>query len=109
MEQQAFCHGLKLTNTVQVLDSLILFEECVIKHFDRIQPDRILNMQVMFGHIHIGMANQTLDCSEINTQRLHLRYISMTTAVRSQGPNTLNRSNLLLKFLSKVRGIAGHP
>ena len=28
-------------------------------------------MQVMFGHIHIGMANQTLDCSEINTQRLH--------------------------------------
>ena len=90
------------------MDSLILFEECVIKHFDRIQPDRILNMQVMFGHIHIGMANQTLDCSEINTQRLHLRYISMTTAVRSQGPNTLNRSNLLLKFLSKVRGIAGH-
>lgn len=73
------------------MDFLVLFEECVIKHFDRIQPDRILNMQVMFGHIHIGMANQTLDCSEINTQRLHLRYISMTTAVRSQGPKAFDR------------------
>ena len=32
------------------MDILIFFEECIIKDRNCIQSDRILNMQVMFGH-----------------------------------------------------------
>ena len=62
------------------MDILIFFEECIIKKRNSIQSDRILNMQVVFGHIHICVTNQALNCSQVNSQRLHLRNISVTAA-----------------------------
>lgn len=66
------------------MDILILFEECIIKDRNCIQSDRILNMQVVFGHIHICMTNQALNCSQVNSQCLHLRNIYYKTTSQSQ-------------------------
>ena len=40
--------------------------------------DRILNMKIVLGHIHIRMAYNALDRGQINSQSLKLRYISVT-------------------------------
>ena len=72
------------------MDILIFFEECIIKDRNCIQSDRILNMQVVFGHIHICVTNQALNCSQVNSQCLHLRNIGVTAAMRSQHSYSLN-------------------
>ena len=41
-------------------------------------------MQVMLGHIYIGMANQALNRGKINSQCLRLGNMSVTAAVRGQ-------------------------
>ena len=72
------------------MDFRIFFKKCIIKNSNRIQSDRILNMQVVFGHIYISMADQTLDSSQVDAQGLHLRNISVTAAVRGQHSYTFN-------------------
>ena len=39
-------------------------------------------MEIMLSHIDISMANDTLNCREIHTQCLQLRYIGMAATVR---------------------------
>ena len=47
-------------------------------------------MKIMFCHINVSMANQTLDGSKVNTQSLHLRNIRMSAAMGSENSNTFN-------------------
>lgn len=83
------------------MDILIFFEECVIKNRNCIQSDRILNVQVMLGHIHIRVSNQDLNCSQVNSQRLHLRNISVTAAMRGQHSYE-NRSQAMRELSRKL-------
>ena len=50
----------------------------------------------------VSMTNNALDCLDVHTQRLHLRYISVPTAVWRQHPNTLNSGDRFLELVSEV-------
>lgn len=69
-----------------------------MKFVNSVQSNRILDVQVMLRHIHVGVANQTLDRGQINSQGLHLRNISVTAAVRGQYSYTFNRRNFFFEF-----------
>ena len=56
--------------------------ECICELFNCCLSDRLLNMEVMLGHIDIGMANDTLNCRKVNAQGLQLRYVGMAATVR---------------------------
>ena len=72
------------------MDFLRLFKERIFKFRNRALTNRILNMKIMFCHINVSMANQTLDGSKVNTQSLHLRNIRMSAAMGSENSNTFN-------------------
>ena len=55
---------------------MVFLKESLIKFSDRTHPNRILHVQIVFGHIHISMADQALDRCKIHTKCLHLRDIS---------------------------------
>ena len=49
------------------MDILRLFKESIFKFRNRALTNRILNMKIMFCHINVSMANQTLDSSKVDT------------------------------------------
>ena len=46
--------------------------KCLAKQVNDFQALRLLNTKIVFSHIHIRMANNTLDRLEVYAQRLHL-------------------------------------
>lgn len=85
---------------------MIFFKESLIKFCDGSQPNRILNVQVVFGHVHVSMSNQALNRCQVHTKCLHLRNIGMAAAMRSQNPNAFNPFKLFLEFFPEVGRIA---
>ena len=74
---------------------------------DGIQSDRLLYMEVMLRHIHIGVAYNALNGGEIHSQCLHLRDVSMSAGMGRQGWNFRDSFQRLAKLVTEVRGIAG--
>ena len=82
--------------------------KCHSKLLDGCLSYRILHMQIVFCHVHIGMTHDALDGSEINAQGLHLRYISMAAAVGRQYPNFFHVFQGLLELVPEVGRVTGH-
>ena len=69
--------------------------------------DGLLDMEVMPGHIQIGMADDGLDRGQINAHGLHLGYISMAAAMGCQQPHAGNLLQSRPELVPEVAGIAG--
>ena len=82
--------------------------KCRGKLLDSGLPDRILHMQIVFCHIHIGMTYDTLNGSQVNAQGLHLRYVCMAAAVGRQHPDFFHVFQSLFELVPEVGRIAGH-
>ena len=76
--------------------------KCRGKLLDCCLPYRILYMQIVFCHVHIGVTYDTLDGGQVNAKGLHLRYISMAAAVGRQNPNLFHVFQCLLKLIPEV-------
>ena len=72
-----------------------ILRKCVGKLFDCGFTNRVLDMQIVLGHVHIRVTDNALDGGKVNTQHLHLRHIGMPTAVRRQHPNPFHRFQCL--------------
>ena len=82
--------------------------KCRGKLLDGCLPYRILHMQIVFCHVHIGMTYDTLDGGKVNTQSLHLGYIGVTAAVGRQNPDFFHVFQGLLELVPEVGRVAGH-
>ena len=69
--------------------------------------DGLLDVQIMPGHIQIGMADDGLDRGQINAHGLHLGYISMAAAMGCQQPHAGNLLQSRPELVPEVAGIAG--
>ena len=69
--------------------------------------DGILDMEVMPGHIQIGMADDGLDRGQINAHGLHLGYIGMAAAVGRQQPHAGDLLQCLPELVPEMAGVAG--
>ena len=58
-----------------------MLRKCVGKFLDCGQPYWVLHMQIVLGHIHIRVTDDTLDGSKVNTQHLHLGNVGVPTAM----------------------------
>ena len=83
--------------------------KCHGELLDGCLPYRILYMQIVFCHVHIGVPHDALDSGEVNAQGLHLRYISMAAAVGRQHPNFFHVFQCLFELVPEVGRVAGHP
>ena len=64
-------------------------------------------MEIMLGHVDVGMADDALDGGKINTQSLKLTDIGMPAAVGRQDTHTLDFTDCSLEFVPEVGRIAG--
>ena len=62
-------------------------------------------MKIMLHHISISVSQQTLDCSKVYTQRLHLRNIGMSAAVWGHIANTRSGFYCMPVLCSECRRI----
>jgi len=85
-----------------------MLRKCVGKFLDCGQPYWVLHMQIVLGHIHIRVTDDTLDGSKVNTQHLHLGNVGVPTAMGCQNPYPLDGFQSLFELIPEVRGIAGH-
>ena len=69
--------------------------------------DGLLDMEVMPGHIQIGMADDGLDRCQINAHGLHLGYIGMAAAVGRQQPHAGDLLQSLPELVPEMAGVAG--
>ena len=79
--------------------SLAFFRKSFTKSLRSFQSFRLLHMQIMPRHIDFCVTHDILDGLNVHTQRLHLRYKGMPTAMRRQYADTLD---LLQRFLELV-------
>lgn len=70
-----------------------------------ILPDGFLYVEVVLRHAHIGMSNDTLDGSQVHTQRLHLADIGVSAAVRRQERDLGNALQCFLELVTEVSWI----
>ena len=76
------------------------------KAADGFLPDAILHMEIMLGHIHIGVAYDALNGGKIHAQRLHLRYIGVSAGVRRQLAHAFDLFESFPKFIPEISRIA---
>ena len=69
--------------------------------------DVILHMEIMLGHVDIGVSDDALDRGQVYAQGLHLGHIGVTAAVRCQNPDPVDFSDGFLEFLQEVIRITG--
>jgi len=69
--------------------------------------DGLLDMEVMPGHIQIGMADDGLDRGQIHAHGLHLGYIGMAAAVGRQQPHAGDLRQSLPELVPEMAGVAG--
>ena len=62
-----------------------LFREGLTELPGRLLPPGLLDMQVVQGHINLGVAGDILDGLDVHTQHLHHGNEGMPTAVRRYG------------------------
>ena len=75
--------------------------------FDGILPDGFLYVEIVLRHAHISMSNDTLDGSQVHSQRLHLADIGMSAAVRCKQPYLRDGLQCFTELIPEVGGIAG--
>ena len=83
--------------------------KCYGKLLDGCLSYRILHMQIVFCHVHIGMTYDTLDGSKVYAKSLHLGYIGMTAAVGRQHPDLFHVFQCLFELVPEVGRVTGHP
>ena len=64
-------------------------------------------MEIVLGHVDVGMADDTLDGGKINAQSLQLADVSVPAAVGSQNANPFNFTNGSLELVSEVGRVTG--
>lgn len=79
----------------------------LIECLHRFLLDRRLHMQIMLCHIQIRMTNHTLDCSQVNTKRLHLAHIGMSTGMWCQHADITNNLDIILELIAIFLWIEG--
>lgn len=65
----------------RILHLVFFHHKRFAKLFDGSLPDRLLYVQIVFGHIYVCMTDNTLNSGQVYTKRLHLRHIGVSTAV----------------------------
>ena len=76
------------------------------KAADGLLPDAVLHMEIMLGHIHVGVAYDALDGREIHAQSLHLRYIGVSARMRRQLAHAFDLLESFPKFIPEIGGVA---
>ena len=71
-----------------------------------ILPDGFLYVEVVLRHADIGVSHDTLDGSQVHTQRLHLADIGMPAAVRRQEGYFGNGLQSFFELVTEMSGIA---
>ena len=56
-------------------------------------------MEIMLRHVHVRVAYDALDGSQIHTQRLHLADVGVAAAVRRQYPDAAHFLQSLLEVM----------
>ena len=69
--------------------------------------DRILDVEIVLGHVDVGVADDTLNGGKINTQRLQLADIGVPTAVGCQDTYPFNFTNGSLELVPEVGWVTG--
>ena len=59
-------------------------------------------MEIVLGHVDVGMADDTLDGGKINAQCLQLADVSVPAAVGCQNPYPFNFTNGSLELVPEV-------
>lgn len=73
-----------LANRRRIIRSAVACWKGFAEPVNGILPDGFLYVEVVLRHTHIGMTDDTLDGSQVHTQRLHLADIGMSAAVWCQ-------------------------
>ena len=61
----------------------------------------------MLRHAHVGMSHDALNGGKIHAQRLHLRYIGVSAAVRCQHADFGDGFQRFLELIAEVGRVAG--
>ena len=64
-------------------------------------------MEIMLSHLGVGVAYDALDGLNIHAQRLHLRHIGVTAAVRREQADIARFFQRFAKYIPEMGGIAG--
>lgn len=64
-------------------------------------------MEIVLGHVDVGMADDALDGGKINAQSLKLTDVGMSAAVGRQDTHALDFTDCSLEFVPEVGRIAG--
>ena len=64
-------------------------------------------MEIMFSHFGIGMAYDALDGLNIHAQRLHLRHIGVSAAVRREQAEIARFCQRFAEHIPEMGGVAG--
>ena len=76
------------------------------KAADSLLSDAVLHVEIVLGHIHIGVSYDALDGGKVHAQRLHLRYIGVSAGVGRQLAHTFDLFESFPKFIPEIGGIA---
>ena len=89
-----------MSNPMEFISSCVT--KGIVKPVNGFFPDRILHMKIVLSHIDLRVAHDALDRCQIDTQCLHLAYISVAAAVGSQNPDSFDFFSGVLKFFAEA-------
>ena len=80
-----------------------ILRKCFTKSIGGFQSFGFLHMQIVPGHIDFCVTDDILDGLNVHTQRLHLGYKGMPTAMWRQYTDTLDLLQRFLELVTKMR------